>query len=291
MGDTDRWSYFEILFQYHGQGEDDDDEVGEEGEGKVCEHDEDKVGEEGEEEVAEDGGGEVANVGEHKSDEVGEDAEGKLSEHGEDKVGEDGQEELVEDGDKVAEVGEHDEDEVDDVGEGGEGDDGVCYEGDGEDDIIGGGVGDGQDDVGGGVGDGQDEFDVSSWIGSDQDASVSEDDFVDVRVHGDEQPQEEYCEGSLFDEVGIGSGCTTPKKHVQAMRLSDSEWEFNSEWESDSCGSIYLSDDSDHETARYGDFGIFSEPISMKEYKWKLGTYFPEIWMFLKRKIWMLPNC
>ncbi|KOM54993.1 hypothetical protein LR48_Vigan10g088500 [Vigna angularis] len=217
------------MLQYHGQGEDDDDEVGEEGEGKVCEH-----GEEGEEEVVEDGGGEVANVGEHKSDEVdevGEDAEGKLSKHGEDKVGEDGLEELAEDGDKVAEVGEHDEDEVDDVGEDGEGDDGVCYEGDGEDDIIGGGVGDGEDDVGGGVGDGQndvggsvgdgqDEFDVSSLIGSNQDASINEDDFEDVRVHGNEQPQEEHCDGSLFVEMGTRS---TPKKHVQARGLSDSE--------------------------------------------------------------------
>ncbi|KOM43697.1 hypothetical protein LR48_Vigan05g130200 [Vigna angularis] len=170
------------------------DEVGKDGEGKVAEHGEDQVGEDGEEELVGDGD-KVAEVGEHDEhevDDVGEDGEGKLAEHDEHKVGEDGQEEVVEDGYKVP--------EVDDVG-------------DGEDDVSG-GVRDGQDDVGVGVGDEHDEFDVSSWIGSDEDASVNEDDFVDVRVHGDEQPQEEHYEGSLFVEVGTRSGCTTPNKHV-----------------------------------------------------------------------------
>ncbi|KOM45822.1 hypothetical protein LR48_Vigan06g112800 [Vigna angularis] len=94
---------------------------------------------------------------------------------------------------------------------------------DGEDDIIGGGVGDVDDDIIGGVGDVQDEFDVSSWVGSDEDASVNEDDLEDVILEGDdledvilegdEEPEQEEYEGSLFAEVGTRSGCPTPNKH------------------------------------------------------------------------------
>ncbi|XP_052726179.1 uncharacterized protein LOC128194660 [Vigna angularis] len=80
--------------------EDEVDEAGVEGEGKLCEHGEDEVGEEGQEEVAEEGEGEVAEVGEHDEDEVGEEGEDKLCEHSEDEVSVEGQEEVVEDGEE-----------------------------------------------------------------------------------------------------------------------------------------------------------------------------------------------
>ncbi|WVY97876.1 hypothetical protein V8G54_030027 [Vigna mungo] len=122
------------------------------------------------------------------------------------------------------------------------------------------------DDVGGGEQNVQEEVEVSSWIGSDEEGS---DDLVDVDVHAVEQLEVQDLEGSLFFEMGTGSGSTS-KVHKQARGLS------NTEWESDSCGSIYASDDSDEETPRNGTFGIFSEPVNMKEYKWELGTYFPD---------------
>ncbi|WVZ17574.1 hypothetical protein V8G54_010556 [Vigna mungo] len=50
---------------------------------------------------------------------------------------------------------------------------------------------------------------------------------------------------------GTTRQCSTQKKHVQPRGISDSEWE------SDSCDSIYLSDDSDIETSRFGDFATF----------------------------------
>ncbi|WVZ17312.1 hypothetical protein V8G54_010294 [Vigna mungo] len=125
------------------------------------------------------------------------------------------------------------------------------------------------DDVGGGQQNVQEEVEVSSWIGSDEEAYVSEDDLVDVDVHAYEELQNQDHEGSLFDEMGTGSGSTS-KLHKQARGLSDTEWE------SDSCGTIYASDESDEETPRDGHFGIFSEPVNTKEYKWQLGTYFPD---------------
>ncbi|WVZ09200.1 hypothetical protein V8G54_013730 [Vigna mungo] len=95
-----------------------------------------------------------------------------------------------------------------------------------------------------------------------------EEHLVDVSVHGNEETQEEEEEKDWLG--GIGRECSSRKKHVEARGLSDSEWQ------SDSCGSINLSDDSDVETSRYGDFATFKEPTSMKEYRWELGTYFPE---------------
>ncbi|KAG2396541.1 uncharacterized protein HKW66_Vig0228160 [Vigna angularis] len=142
--------------------------------------------------------------GEDHDDEVGEVGQNG----GEEGIGEDGEQQVGEDGDKVVEVvegqlPEHGEDGEDDIIGGGVGD--------GEDDIIGGGVGDGEDDiigggvdgggVDGGVGDVQDEFDVSSWVGSDEDASVNEDDLEDVILEGDEEPEQEESEGSLFGET------------------------------------------------------------------------------------------
>ncbi|WVZ03970.1 hypothetical protein V8G54_024776 [Vigna mungo] len=100
----------------------------------------------------------------------------------------------------------------------------------------------------------QDEVEVNSWIGSDEEAFVSEDDLVDDDVHAAEEVQNQDLEGS-------GS---TSKFHKQARGLSDTD--------------IYASDGSDEETQRtnQGHFGIFSEPANMKEYKWQLGTYFPD---------------
>ncbi|KAG2376945.1 uncharacterized protein HKW66_Vig0175180 [Vigna angularis] len=40
----------------------------------------------------------------------------------------------------------------------------------------------------------QEEFDVSSWIRSDEEAFVSEDEFMDVGVHVDEQLEHQDCE-------------------------------------------------------------------------------------------------
>ncbi|WVY97002.1 hypothetical protein V8G54_029153 [Vigna mungo] len=60
------------------------------------------------------------------------------------------------------------------------------------------GQGDGGEDGGEYV---QEEFDVSSLIGYDEEAFVSEDDLVDVGVHADEQLEDQDCEGS---EVEVG---------------------------------------------------------------------------------------
>ncbi|WVZ04373.1 hypothetical protein V8G54_025179, partial [Vigna mungo] len=139
-------------------------------------------------------------------------------------------------------------------------------EGDVQDD-VGGAEEDVHDDVGGGQENEQEEVEVSSWIGSDEEAFVSEDDLVDVDVHSDEELQNQDHEGSLFGEMGTTSASTS-KFHKQARGLSDTEWE------SDSFGNIYASDESDEERPRDGHFGIFSEPVNMKEYKWQLGTYF-----------------
>ncbi|WVZ17710.1 hypothetical protein V8G54_010692 [Vigna mungo] len=84
-----------------------------------------------------------------------------------------------------------------------------------------------------------------------------EEHLVDASVHGNEETQEEEEEEDWLG--GIGRECSSRKKHVEARGLSDSEWQ------SDSCGSINLSDDSDVETSRYGDFATFKEPTSMKE--------------------------
>ncbi|WVZ04151.1 hypothetical protein V8G54_024957 [Vigna mungo] len=69
---------------------------------------------------------------------------------------------------------------------------------------------------------------------------------------------------------GTTRECSTRKKHLQPRGIRDNEWE------SDICDSIYLSDDSDVETSRFGDFATFKEPISMKYHRWELGTYFAE---------------
>ncbi|XP_014490739.1 uncharacterized protein LOC106753445 [Vigna radiata var. radiata] len=131
-------------------------------------------------------------------------------------------------------------------------------------------VGGEEAEVGCGVGEeGDDDSEDVEDVVADDD---SEDDLVDVFVHTDEEVKEEDVDSE--DEmvnVGTGSGSRKSKLHAQARGLSDSEWE------SDECGSIDESDDdSRNETPRYGDFGVCSEPSNMKEYKWVLGTYFPE---------------
>ncbi|WVZ24820.1 hypothetical protein V8G54_003364 [Vigna mungo] len=151
--------------------------------------------------------------------------------------------------DAEVEVGEHDEVQVGEHAEEGDGhvDEVVQQHAELDGDIS----EDGEDNIGGGVGDASDE-----------------EHLVDVSVHGNEETQEEEEEEDWLG--GTARECSTRNKHVEARGLSDSEWE------SDSCGSINLSDDSDVETSRYGDFATFKEPTSMKEYIWELGTYFPE---------------
>ncbi|WVY98582.1 hypothetical protein V8G54_030733 [Vigna mungo] len=111
-----------------------------------------------------------------------------------------------------------------------------------------------------------------------------DDDFLgeeseDVAVEdgeGDADADEDNIDDGVGDAEeddwlgGTTRQCSTRKKHVQPRGISDSEWE------SDSCDSIYLSDDSDIETSRFGDFATFKEPISMKDHRWELGTYFVE---------------
>ncbi|WVZ20267.1 hypothetical protein V8G54_007589 [Vigna mungo] len=207
-----------------GQGE---GKVIEEGEGNVIEEDEDaEVGEYGHGTEAAECGDDVEHVA------VEGDVQAAVA-SGEGDVQDDvcGAEEDVHD-----EVGGAEEDVYDDVG--------------GAEDRV-------HDDVGGDQQNVQEEVEVSSWIGSDEEAYVSEDDLVDVDVHADEELQNQDHEGSLFDEMGTGSGSTS-KLHKQARGLSDTD------------------DESDEETPRDGHFGIFSEPVNMKEYKWQLGTYFPD---------------
>ncbi|WVZ21731.1 hypothetical protein V8G54_000275, partial [Vigna mungo] len=102
-----------------------------------------------------------------------------------------------------------------------------------------------------------------------------EDDFVEDG-EGDADADEDNIDdgvGDIEEDDWLGGTtreCSTRKKHVQPRGISDSEWE------SDSCDSIYLSDDSDIETSRFGDFATFKEPISMKDHRWELGTYFAE---------------
>ncbi|XP_017431812.1 uncharacterized protein LOC108339180 [Vigna angularis] len=193
VGDDGHWTEDGLFVEVgeDGQGAD-DGEVGEVG-------DVGEVGEEGE------GGddGEVGQVGDVV--EVGEDGEGaddgevgQVGDVGE--VGEEGK--GVNDG-EVGQVGE-DGEGVDDVGEVGE----IGEDGEGAEDAE---VGD-VSEVGHetkGVEDMQEEFDVSSWIRSDEEAFVSEDEFVDVGVHDDEQLEQQDCEGSVFVEMGTGNGCTT----------------------------------------------------------------------------------
>ncbi|KOM48861.1 hypothetical protein LR48_Vigan07g256500 [Vigna angularis] len=254
-----------------------EEERGEDGEGKLVEGVEEERGEDGEGEGVEDGlVGDVGHDGDKTKDglfgDVGEEGEGgDVAEFGEQGEGGDDGEvgqggEGGDDG-EVGQGGEGAEDaevgDVSELGEEGEGGDvsELGEEGEGGDD---GEVGQGAEgaevgDVGEvgreteGADEVQEKFDFSSWIGSDEEAPLSEDEFVDV----DEQLEQQNCEGNGFVEMGTRSGCTTSNFHAQARGLSDSEWE------SDSCGSIYGSDDSDDESPRNGDFGIFSKLVSM----------------------------
>ncbi|WVZ02484.1 hypothetical protein V8G54_023290, partial [Vigna mungo] len=157
-------------------------------------------------------------VGEEGKEQPIEDGEGQVHEEDEQEVGNvgvDGEVEVAEEGEEVVDLGQHAEVEVAEEGTT------ICEhvvhevgKKDGELGAVSEHAADGQGDVGGGVRDGQDEFDVSSWIGFDEDACVSEDDLVDVNVHGDEQAQEDHCQGSLFVDVGTTRGSNTQKKHV-----------------------------------------------------------------------------
>ncbi|WVZ16389.1 hypothetical protein V8G54_009371 [Vigna mungo] len=51
--------------------------------------------------------------------------------------------------------------------------------------------------------------------------------------------------------------------------LSDSDWEYKT------LNSVVESDDIDDDRDRYGDFGVFSMPKSMEQYKWEVGRKCP----------------
>ncbi|XP_017428843.2 uncharacterized protein LOC108336910 [Vigna angularis] len=50
---------------------------------------------------------------------------------------------------------------------------------------------------------------------------------------------------------------------------------YKSDWESESLNSIVESDNTDDDRDGYGGFENFSMPKSMEQYKWEVGTYFP----------------
>ncbi|XP_022637898.1 uncharacterized protein LOC106763352 [Vigna radiata var. radiata] len=103
--------------------------------------------------------------------------------------------------------------------------------------------------------------------GGDADVEDGEDNIDD----GDDNIDDGVGDAEEEDWLGgTTRECSTQKKHVQPRGINDSEWE------SDSCDNIYLSDDSDVETSRFGDFATFKEPTSMKDHIWELGTYFAE---------------
>ncbi|XP_052729458.1 uncharacterized protein LOC128195547 [Vigna angularis] len=91
-----------------------------------------------------------------------------------------------------------------------------------------------------------DEYDVRSWNGSEEDVLID---------HG--------------DEVGFDIFEATNEVEFGGPRgLSDSDWE------SESLNSVVESDNTDDDKDGYGDFGVFSIPKTMEQYKWEVGTYF-----------------
>ncbi|XP_014499459.1 uncharacterized protein LOC106760551 [Vigna radiata var. radiata] len=93
-----------------------------------------------------------------------------------------------------------------------------------------------------------DEYNVRSWNASEED---------ELTDHGDEV-EFDIFEGTNQEEIGGPRG------------LSESDWE------SDTLNSVVESDNTDDDRDGYGDFGIFSMPKSMENYKWVVGTYFPQ---------------
>lgn len=57
---------------------------------------------------------------------------------------------------------------------------------------------------------------------------------------------------------------------------------FDAEWEYKSLYIVEFSDSRDKNRDWYGNFEIFSMSKSMKDYKWKIDTYFPEKEEFTK---------
>ncbi|WVZ23292.1 hypothetical protein V8G54_001836 [Vigna mungo] len=132
-----------------------------------------------------------------------------------------------------------------DVNVEGEGEDDVGVlgraEGEAEDDV--GVLGEGEDDVVvEGEGEGHDEYDVRSWNGTEEDV-LSEDDVVDVNVHGDEV-EDDLCESSVQVEVGGSNESSTPFQHVHDMGLFDTEWEY------ETLGNVVLRDSSNDDKER-----------------------------------------
>ncbi|WVZ26151.1 hypothetical protein V8G54_004695 [Vigna mungo] len=92
----------------------------------------------------------------------------------------------------------------------------------------------------------------------DYDDVFSEDNLVEVSVHGVEG-ENDFCKRSEEVEVGGPSGSSNPFQH-----------------ESESLDCLVLSDSSNDHRDHYGNFGTFSMPKSMEEYKWEVGTFLNE---------------
>ncbi|XP_047162250.1 uncharacterized protein LOC124832159 [Vigna umbellata] len=93
-----------------------------------------------------------------------------------------------------------------------------------------------------------DEYDVRSVNGSEEDVLTD---------HGDEVGFDIF---EAINQVQFGG----------PRGLSDSDWE------SESLNSVLESENTDDDRDGYGDFGVFSIPKSMEQYKWEVGTYFTE---------------
>ncbi|WVZ14783.1 hypothetical protein V8G54_012349 [Vigna mungo] len=101
-----------------------------------------------------------------------------------------------------------------------------------------------------------DEYDVRSWNGSEEDVLFD---------HGDE------VEFDIFEH-------TNQVEVVGPRGLSDSDWE------SETLNNVVESDNTDDDRDGYGDFGVFSMPKSMEQYKWEVGSFLQNLHMFQSTK-------
>jgi len=126
----------------------------------------------------------------------------------------------------------------------------------------------------------EEDGDVHSWTESGPDDSMNEstDNLLDVSVDCDIDDELRHKEwpGNVEVEVESGSRGQSIASGPQVNQSYDTNVEedvrglSDNEWISDE----YMSDVVDSDEEGYGNFGTFTMPKTMTDYKWEVGTYF-----------------
>ena len=128
----------------------------------------------------------------------------------------------------------------------------------------------------------EEDGDVHSWTESRPDDSMDEsaDNLLDVSIDCDidDELRHKKWSGNVDVEVESGSRGQSTASRPEVNQSYDTDVEddvrglSDNEWISDE----YMSDVVDSDDEGYGNFGTFTMPKTMTDYKWEVGTYFTE---------------